>query len=113
MKYIVTFGFQHLMNEWLHEKSQDVVPVPLPSPAKTEPLEVNVEDDTMFVTCLPSPRNAMEHLRRNSHSSGTFRPVVNVESSIGSAKKVKDNTPFCGYSGTPVTNISVVFSYLS
>ncbi|XP_048739545.2 inactive histone-lysine N-methyltransferase 2E-like isoform X2 [Ostrea edulis] len=78
---------KHLMNEWLHEKNQDGGTVPSPSPAKTEPLEVNVEDDTMFVTCLPSPRNAMEHLRRNSHSSGTFRPVVNVESSIGSAKK--------------------------
>lgn len=75
------------MNEWLHEKSQDVVTATA-SPAKTEPLEVKVEDDTMFVTCLPSPRNAMEHLRRNSHSSGSFRPVINVESSIGSAKKV-------------------------
>lgn len=77
------------MNEWLHEKSQDVSAVTATSsPAKTEPLEVNVEDDTMFVTCLPSPRNAMEHLRRNSHSSGTFRPVINMENSIGSAKKV-------------------------
>ncbi|XP_078341508.1 uncharacterized protein LOC111110637 isoform X3 [Crassostrea virginica] len=79
---------KHLMNEWLHEKSQDVSAVTATSsPAKTEPLEVNVEDDTMFVTCLPSPRNAMEHLRRNSHSSGTFRPVINMENSIGSAKK--------------------------
>ncbi|XP_061178866.1 inactive histone-lysine N-methyltransferase 2E-like isoform X2 [Saccostrea echinata] len=77
---------KHLMNEWLHEKSQDGM-AGTSSPAKTEPLEVKVEEDTMFVTCLPSPRNAMEHLRRNSHSSGTFRPVVNADNSIGSAKK--------------------------
>ena len=57
--------------------------------SKTESLQVDVEE-TMFVTCLPSPRNAMEHLRRNSQSSGTSysKGSVTVENSIGSAKKV-------------------------
>ncbi|XP_052071911.1 inactive histone-lysine N-methyltransferase 2E-like isoform X1 [Mytilus californianus] len=92
---------KHLMNEWLSEKSQDVVPSlppPPPSgqpsgqPSKIEPLEVQVEEDTMYVACRPSPRNALDHLRRNSTSAGCS-PYSNLsssskqESSIGSAKK--------------------------
>lgn len=66
------------MNEWLSEKSD--------KPGKTEPLEVAVdEEENMFVTCLPSPRNSMDRLRRNSQSNGG-RPLV--QSSAGSAKKV-------------------------
>ena len=73
--------FQHLMNEWLHEKGD--------KPGKTDPLEVSVdEDDSMFVTCLPSPRNSMDRLRRNSQSNGG-RPLVQSQSSAGSAKKVR------------------------
>lgn len=72
---------KHLMSEWLSEKTHDTNPLGL----KTEPLEVAVEDNAMFVTCLPSPRNSMDHLRRNSHSSGSAR--AGVENSIGSAKK--------------------------
>ncbi|KAK3589456.1 hypothetical protein CHS0354_030577 [Potamilus streckersoni] len=72
---------RHLMNEWLSEKSQDGKPLPV----KTEPLEVTV-DESLFVPCLPSPRNSMERLRRNSQSQGcSHRP--NPESSAGSAKK--------------------------
>ena len=67
------------MNEWLSEKN-DVKPA-----TKTDPLEVAV-DENMFVTCLPSPRNSMDRLRRNSQSNGG-RPLV--QSSAGSAKKVK------------------------
>ncbi|XP_063407712.1 mucin-4-like isoform X2 [Mytilus trossulus] len=89
---------KHLMNEWLSEKSQDVVPTlppPPPSgqPSKIEPLEVHVEEDTMYVACRPSPRNALDHLRRNSTSAGCS-PYSNLSSSskqesssIGSAKK--------------------------
>ncbi|XP_021351979.1 histone-lysine N-methyltransferase 2E-like isoform X2 [Mizuhopecten yessoensis] len=72
---------KHLMSEWLSEKTQDTNPLCL----KTEPLEVAVEDNAMFVTCLPSPRNSMDHLRRNSHSSGSAR--AGLDNSIGSAKK--------------------------
>ncbi|XP_060079743.1 inactive histone-lysine N-methyltransferase 2E-like isoform X1 [Ylistrum balloti] len=72
---------KHLMSEWLSERTQDSNPLGL----KTEPLEVAVEDNAMFVTCLPSPRNSMDHLRRNSHSSGGAR--AGLENSIGSAKK--------------------------
>ena len=72
--------FQHLMNEWLSEKGD--------KPGKTDPLEVSVdEDDSMFVTCLPSPRNSMDRLRRNSQSNGG-RPLTQSQSSAGSAKKV-------------------------
>lgn len=55
---------------------------------KTEFLEVKVEDDIMFVICFSSLRNVMEYFRRNSYSFGFFRLVINVESSIGSVKKV-------------------------
>lgn len=69
------------MNEWLHEKGD--------KPSKTDPLEVSVdEDDSMFVTCLPSPRNSMDRLRRNSQSNGG-RPLAQSQSSAGSAKKVR------------------------
>ncbi|KAK6177365.1 hypothetical protein SNE40_015481 [Patella caerulea] len=71
---------KHLFNEWLTEKGNDGKPAAVPPP-----LEVKV-DETIFVPCLPSPRNAMEHLqRRNSQSSGSGRP--GAESSRGSAKK--------------------------
>ncbi|XP_033745121.1 inactive histone-lysine N-methyltransferase 2E-like isoform X2 [Pecten maximus] len=77
---------KHLMSEWLSEKTQDTNPLGLKTEGlKTEPLEVAVEDNAMFVTCLPSPRNSMDHLRRNSHSSGGAR--AGLENSIGSAKK--------------------------
>ncbi|KAL3852281.1 hypothetical protein ACJMK2_015945 [Sinanodonta woodiana] len=72
---------RHLMNEWLSEKSQDGKPVPV----KTEPLEVTV-DESLFVPCLPSPRNFMERLRRNSQSQGCSQKP-STESSAGSAKK--------------------------
>ena len=86
------------MNEWLSEKSLDGVPPPPPPPpvqlSKIEPLEVQVEEDTMYVACRPSPRNALDHMRRNSYSS-VFNPYSTVatskqstENSIGSAKKV-------------------------
>lgn len=93
------------MNEWLSEKSQDVVstlPPPPPSgqPSKIEPLEVQVEEDTMYVACRPSPRNALDHLRRNSTSAGCS-PYSNLSSSskqesssIGSAKKVSSINKF-------------------
>ncbi|XP_064604986.1 inactive histone-lysine N-methyltransferase 2E-like isoform X2 [Liolophura sinensis] len=93
---------RHLMNEWLSEKTQvcplppvtsqpnapPTLPATLSAPATTcipkiEPLEVNVEE-TMFVTCLPSPRNTLEYMRRNSHSSGDKQ---GQGCSIGSAKK--------------------------
>ena len=67
------------MNEWLIEKNE------VKPSAKTEPLEVAVDEENMFVTCLPSPRNSMDRLRRNSQSNGG-RPLV--QSSAGSAKKV-------------------------
>lgn len=80
--------FQHLMNEWLNEKSQDLKPLSI----KTEPLEV-VEDEAEFVKCVPSPHtNSLSHLRRNSlsaavgprgPSSGGSQP----DHSMGSAKK--------------------------
>ncbi|XP_067684925.1 inactive histone-lysine N-methyltransferase 2E-like isoform X1 [Haliotis asinina] len=85
---------KHLFNEWMSERSTDIKP-PVPSGVgKTEPLEVSV-DETMFVTCLPSPRNAMEHIpRRNSQSAGSAAPPAVIpqpknsnEHSIGSAKK--------------------------
>ncbi|KAK3101462.1 hypothetical protein FSP39_003787 [Pinctada imbricata] len=81
---------KHLMNEWLNEKSQDnnSSSQSTNTNQSTDPLKVEVEE--MFVTCLPSPRNAMEHLRRNSQSSGsnTNRTSgVVLENSIGSAKK--------------------------
>lgn len=77
--------FQHLMNEWLSEKSQDTK-----SQSKAEPLEVSVKEDNMFITCLPSPRNSMDRLRRNSQSSGVRERSSSllVETSAGSAKKV-------------------------
>ncbi|XP_052781448.1 inactive histone-lysine N-methyltransferase 2E-like isoform X2 [Mya arenaria] len=73
---------RHLMNEWLSEKSESK-PV-----GKSEPLEVSV-DESMFVTCLPSPRNSMDRLRRNSASAGVRERSVslNVETTAGSAKK--------------------------
>lgn len=87
---------KHLMNEWLSEKNQDSVPHPPPPPlhaSKTEPLEVQVEEETMYVACRPSPRNALDHMRRNSHSSGCspystlMSAKQSAENSIGSAKK--------------------------
>ena len=75
-RLIISF-LQHLMNEWLIEKNE--------TKPKTEPLEVAVDEENMFVTCLPSPRNSMDRLRRNSQSGGG-RPLV--QSSAGSAKKV-------------------------
>ncbi|XP_045164566.2 uncharacterized protein LOC123528696 isoform X3 [Mercenaria mercenaria] len=71
---------RHLMNEWLTEKSFET---------KAEPLEVTVEEDNMFVTCLPSPRNSMDRLRRNSASAGVRERSSSllVETSAGSAKK--------------------------
>ena len=75
-RLIISF-MQHLMNEWLIEKNE--------TKPKTEPLEVAVDEENMFVTCLPSPRNSMDRLRRNSQSGGG-RPLV--QSSAGSAKKV-------------------------
>lgn len=74
------------MNEWLSEKSLDSKPG-----SKAEPLEVAVEEDeSMFVTCLPSPRNSMDRLRRNSASAGVRERSSSlvVETSAGSAKKV-------------------------
>jgi hypothetical protein len=65
------------MQEWMSEKH--------PLPSKIEPLEVNVEE-TMFVQCLPSPRNSMEYLRRSSISQPSYaHPAA---SGVGSAKKV-------------------------
>lgn len=82
------------MNEWLSEKNQDVAPLPPPHPSKIEPLEVQVEE-VMYVACKPSPRNALDHLRRNSTSSGSspYSSLASLnkqcgENSIGSAKKV-------------------------
>lgn len=72
------------MKDWFHDKS--VEPKPL---SKTEPLEVNVGvDESMFVTCLPSPRNTLDRLRRNSQSSGCSGSSKSASESIGSAKKV-------------------------
>ena len=72
------------MNEWLSEKSDARL-------LRTEPLEVAVEE-SMFVTCLPSPRNSMDRLRRNSSASACVprerSASLNVENSAGSAKKV-------------------------
>ncbi|XP_052285813.1 serine-rich adhesin for platelets-like isoform X2 [Dreissena polymorpha] len=75
---------RHLMNEWLSEKSIEG----RAAVSRAEPLEVAV-DDSMFVTCLPSPRNSMDRLRRNSQSSGVRERSVslNQETSAGSAKK--------------------------
>ncbi|XP_060602955.1 mucin-2-like isoform X3 [Ruditapes philippinarum] len=72
---------RHLMNEWLTEKSFETT--------KSEPLEVAVEEDNMFVTCLPSPRNSMDRFRRNSASAGVRERSSSllVETSAGSAKK--------------------------
>lgn len=72
------------MNEWLSEKSLDV------KSTKAEPLEVSVEEDSMFVTCLPSPRNSMDRFRRNSASAGVRERSSSllIETSAGSAKKV-------------------------
>ncbi|XP_041348326.1 inactive histone-lysine N-methyltransferase 2E-like isoform X2 [Gigantopelta aegis] len=83
---------KHLFNEWKSEKISDLKPAPN---CKSEPLEVKV-DETVFVTCLPSPRNAMEHLpRRNSQSAGCSNPSIahqpaqkaTIEHGSGSAKK--------------------------
>ena len=73
------------MNEWYSEKLSDT------KQCKSEPLEVAVGDESLFVTCLPSPHNSMDKLRRNSQSSGT-RERLNVvnDNSGGSAKKVKE-----------------------
>ncbi|KAL4226401.1 Histone-lysine N-methyltransferase 2E [Mactra antiquata] len=75
---------RHLMNEWLSEKSQDTK-----TQSKSEPLEVSVEEDNMFIHCLPSPRNSMDRLRRHSQSSGVRERSSSllVETSAGSAKK--------------------------
>lgn len=82
---VVNYFLQHLMNEWLSEKSEGNS-----KPSKSEPLEVTVEE-SMFVTCLPSPRNSMDRLRRNSQTSGVRERSSSVhgESNAGSAKKVK------------------------
>lgn len=80
------------MNEWLSEKSLDTKPG-----SKSEPLEVAVEEDeSMFVTCLPSPRNSMDRLRRNSASAGVRERSSSlvVETSAGSAKKVLNSVLF-------------------
>ena len=91
--FFVVVLSQHLFNEWKSEKISDQKPVPN---CKSELLEVKV-DETVFVTCLPSPRNAMEHLpRRNSQSTGCSNPSIShqpaqkttVEHGSGSAKKV-------------------------
>jgi len=96
--FLLLLQFQHLMNEWLSEKSLDGVPPPPPPPpvqsSKIEPLEVQVEEDTMYVACRPSPRNALDHMRRNSYSSvcNPYSTIAttkqSTENSIGSAKKV-------------------------
>lgn len=72
------------MSEWLSNEKQELVNGEKP---KGDPLEVSVinVDDAMFVTCLPSPRNSMDHLRRNSQSAGSAKMTDN---SVGSAKKV-------------------------
>jgi len=74
------------MNEWLIEKSVESTT----KQTKPEPLEVAVEDN-MFVTCLPSPRNSMDRLRRNSQTSVVRERSASLhqENNAGSAKKVK------------------------
>lgn len=73
------------MNEWLIEKSVESHS----KQVKSEPLEVAVEEN-MFVTCLPSPRNSMDRLRRNSQTSCVRERSASQhgENSAGSAKKV-------------------------
>ncbi|WAR27084.1 KMT2E-like protein [Mya arenaria] len=75
---------RHLMNEWLSEKSESK-PV-----GKSEPLEVSV-DESMFVTCLPSPRNSMDRLRRNSASAGRW-----LRQAMGEGSEVTANSPVPG-----------------
>jgi hypothetical protein len=55
------------MNEWLSEKSLDGVPLPPPPPpvqlSKIEPLEVQVEEDTMYVACRHCFHNQCKVIR--------------------------------------------------
>ena len=88
---------QHLMNEWLSEKAQDLQK---PLSIKTEPLEVNTALDSSdknseFIKCVPSPHaTPLSHLRRSSFS-GTYTPKSfnspapsQLDCNLGSAKKV-------------------------
>ena len=105
------FFLQHLMNEWLIEKSQQQEPAAasnkpsLLPPKSAEPLEIQTvtsaeEEEAEFVRCVPSPHaSSLSHLRRNSVSStNSDRKAVNSASvsqfesmGLGSAKKVWQN----------------------
>ena len=93
------------MSEWLNENENAAAR--LAGHAKTEPLEINTStggDATVeFVKCIPSPQaHSFSRLRRSSISAGASKGVtgasasntsggagVQLDSSIGSAKKVR------------------------
>ena len=92
--------FQHLMSEWLSEKSTDCSS-PTRSAVRVEPLEISVagssEAEADFVKCVPSPHtNSLSHLRRSSVSNVSSHtravdsiPGVQLDTTnLGSAKKV-------------------------
>ncbi len=86
---------QHMMNEWLSEKSEKSPDIQKPLTIKTELAEENAEN-AEFVKCVPSPHTSfLSHLRRSSMSAcsqtkpAPVMAVSQLDSSMGSAKKVQ------------------------